>query len=424
MNIVLIDHYAGSREYGMEYRPYYIGRQWVRQGHAVTMLAASFSHLRIKSPAVTGRITEQWIEGIRYLWYRTPAYRGNGAARARNMFSFLRQIWLDARRLAKTYRPDVVIASSTYPMDIYPARRIARACSAKLVYEVHDIWPLSPIELGIISPWNPLAIVSQWAEDYACRHVDRLVALMPKAEDHFREHGLAAHKFACIPNGIEVEEWESADSPLPSEHASAVSTLRSRGGFLVGYAGSHNAANALDYLLEAAGLLGDTPVAFVLVGGGTHKERLQQQARQLGLTNVTFLPPIEKAAIPAFLKAMDALYIGWKKQPVYRFGISPNKLVDYMMSARPIIHAVEAGNDPVAETGCGISCPAEDPRAIAAAVKQLAARAPCEREAMGRRGCDFVVQHRQYPVLAKRFLDVIVDALPRLERRTDVNPTC
>jgi glycosyltransferase involved in cell wall biosynthesis len=407
MNILLIDHYAGSPKYGMEYRPYYLAREWVKQGHRATIVAASYSHLRTQQPEVAGRTADEEIEGIQYHWYRTPSYRGNGLGRIKNMASFLRQIGLDGRRLARVYRPDVVIASSTYPMDIYPARRIARASSAKLVYEVHDLWPLSPVELGIISAWNPLAIVSQHAENYACRHADHIVSLLPKADAHFVEHGMAPHKFAWVPNGIDVEEWNAADVPLPAEHTQAVAGLRARGLFLIGYAGGHGATNALSYLIEAASRLQDLPVAFVLVGKGTHKQGLEERSQQLGLKNIVFLPPIPKGAIPGFLGAMDALYLGWNRQPVYRFGISPNKLVDYMMSAKPIIHAVEAGNDPVAESACGVSCLPEDPQLLAKAVQTMIDLSPTERTAMGHRGKDYVLRYHDYAVLANRFLQAI-----------------
>jgi glycosyltransferase involved in cell wall biosynthesis len=407
MNLLLINHYAGSTRHGMEYRPYYLAREWVRSGYEATIVAASFSHLRTTQPAINSRITEEWIDGVRYLWYRTPVYRGNGLGRARNMFSFVRQIWRDAPRLAGKYRPDAVIASSTYPMDIYPALRLARACSAKLVYEVHDIWPLSPVELDIISPWNPLAIVSQWAEDYACCHADRIISLLPKAGSHFESRGMAPHKFAWIPNGIDVAEWNSADATLPQEHVEAISTLRRRGAFLVGYAGGHGISNSLNQLIDAASHLRATPAVFVLVGKGTHKTNLQRKASELGLTNIAFLSPIEKTAIPAFLRAMDALYLGWNRERVYRFGISPNKLMDYMMSARPVIHAVEAANDPVAESGCGISCPPENAPLLADAVQRMMRLTSEERDTLGQRGRDYVVRHHDYAVLARRFVEVV-----------------
>ena len=128
MDILYIDHYAGSPALGMEYRPYYLAREWVRAGHAVRILAADHSHVRARQP----QAGDETLDGIAYRWYRTPPYEGNGVGRARNIAAFLRQAWRDTDRLLAESRPDVVISSSTYPMDVWVARRIARRAGALL----------------------------------------------------------------------------------------------------------------------------------------------------------------------------------------------------------------------------------------------------------------------------------------------------
>jgi glycosyltransferase involved in cell wall biosynthesis len=104
---------------------------------------------------------------------------------------------------------------------------------------------------------------------------------------------------------------------------------------------------------------------------------------------------------------MDALYIGLQRTSLFRFGISPNKLMDYMMAAKPVIQAIDAGNDMVADSGCGISLAPEDPRALADAIAQLAGLPAAERAAMGQRGREHVRRHHDYRVLAARFLDAL-----------------
>ena len=120
-----------------------------------------------------------------------------------------------------------------------------------------------------------------------------------------------------------------------------------------------------------------------------------------------WLPPIPKAQIPAFLARLDVAYIGWQRVPIYRFGIAPNKLMDYMMAGCAVLHSVEAGNDPVMESGCGLSVPPESPAAVAAGLRQLAALDPAQRRAMGARGRTFVLANHTYPVLAQRFLQAM-----------------
>src|SRR6185436_8286349 len=167
--------------------------------------------------------------------------------------------------------------------------------------------------------------------------------------------------------------------------------------------------NALDVLLDAAKLTRDAAPAlrFVLVGGGHLRDRLEARVRDEGLTNVAMFPAIPKAQIPSLLKGFDIAYIGWQRTPIYRFGIAPNKLMDYMMAQRPVLHSVEAGNDPVAEAGAGLTVPPQDAKAVAEGLLQLAAVPADERAAMGRRGREFVLANHTYPVLAQRFIDAV-----------------
>jgi glycosyltransferase involved in cell wall biosynthesis len=406
MNILLINHYAGSVRHGMEYRPYYLAREWVRLGHKVMIVASSESHIRTLAPTLDGapRMTET-IDGIDYLWLATPPYRGNGVARVRNMAAFVLRLRELGAELAARFQPDAVIASSTYPLDIWPAHRIARLAGARLLFEVHDLWPLSPMELGGYSRWHPFIMLLQAAENFACRRADAVVSILPRVRAHLEAHGMAPSKLHLVPNGVDPAEWEGTAPNLPAALDAALGKLRRQGQFVVGYAGTHGISNALEILIEAAARLREQPVAFVLVGGGPDKAALAQQASRLGLDNVHFFDPVPKAQVPALLARFDLAYIGWRRQPLYRFGISPNKLIDYMMAARPILHAVEAGNDPVAEAGCGLTVAPDDPQAVADGILGMLALGEEGRSALGQRGRRFDLDNHTYPVLGRRFLN-------------------
>jgi glycosyltransferase involved in cell wall biosynthesis len=384
-----------------------MAREWVRLGHEVTIVAASYSHVRSRQPEISGSVTEEFMEGIRYLWLLTPEYQGNGIKRFLNMLAFVWRLFLLSNKLTREMRPDVVIASSTYPLDIYPGRAIAKVAQAKLIFEVHDLWPLSPMELGRMSKRHPFIMLMQAAENYAYRVADSVVSMLPMAKEHMQEHGMKEHKFIYIPNGIVVDEWQRDVFPLPKEQRNQLECLKEQGSFLVGYAGGHGLSNALDQLIIAATLLTDSSISFVLVGKGPEKKSLQQKVTRLGLTNVVFLDPVPKASIPMLLSFFDVLYLGWKDNPLYRFGICPNKLIDYMMAAKPVIHAVDAGNDLVAESGCGISVSPQDSKAISEAVIQLMQTNSETRAHMGKKGRDYVLAHHDYKTLARLFLEVM-----------------
>jgi glycosyltransferase involved in cell wall biosynthesis len=327
--------------------------------------------------------------------------------RVLNIWAFLRQVWLDAKRIVAAFKPDVVIASSTYPLDIWVAKRLARLAKAKLIFEVHDLWPLSPIELGGMSPRHPFIRLCQWAENTAYRDADVVVSMLPKVHEHMAAHGLDLKKLHIIPNGISPDDWNGDVPPITGDLADHVKSVHSRGHLLVGYTGSHGLPNVLDTLLDAAALLKDKPIRFVLVGDGHEKARLLQRVQSEGLDNVKMFPPIAKAQIPALLHELDIAFLGWQKMPLYRFGIGPNKLMDYMMGGCVVLHSASAGNDPVAEAGCGLTVPAESPQAIAEGLLKLSDLTAAEREEMGKKGQAYVQAHRVYPVLAQKFISIM-----------------
>ncbi|WP_416201121.1 glycosyltransferase family 4 protein [Thermocaproicibacter melissae] len=407
LNIIYINHYAGSPEHGMEFRPYFMAKRWAAKGNNVTVAASSFSHLRTHNPELEGaKYKEEMIDGVRYFWISGNSYHGNNMGRIRNMLSFLRGLYRYRTELTAQGKPDAIIASSTYPLDIYPAHHFAKKYGAMLIYEVHDLWPLSPIELGGMSPKHPYIRLMQKAENDCYRYSDYVVSLLPFAREHMIEHGMKPEKFVYIPNGIEKAAWEKPFH-TPKVYEEKLKKYHEEGYFLVGYTGAHGIANALDSYVEAGEKLRGKKIKLLSIGPGPERDRLIQKAHNLNLDDVVeFLEPVQRDRIPELLSQLDALYIGLQSQPLFRFGVSPNKLMDYMMAGKPVIFAIDAPNDMVKEAGCGISIPPEDSGAIADAAIKLSQMSEEERETMGRCGKEYILAHNEYDVLADKFLSV------------------
>lgn len=405
MNILLINHYAGSDYHGMEFRPYYMAREWKSMGHNVTILGADFSHLRKKNPVVQEDFQEEIIDGITYVWVKTPEYKGNGVGRIKNISTFMWKLRCNYKKIADKYKPDAVIASSTYPLDIYPAHRIAKRCNAKLCFEIHDLWPLSPMEIGGFSEKNPAIIVLQRAEDFAFKNSDVIVSILPDADKHIKERGFSTDKFVYVPNGIIVSDEEK--NPPMEKTIERLQELKEQGYFLVGYTGNHSPANVLDTLIDAGKNTTDEKVKYILIGNGNVKDELIEYAKSNNVTNVEFLDPILKDNMDNALQLLDVCFISLKKQNLFNYGVSPNKLFDYMMAARPVIYAVEASNDPVKDCGCGITVPAEDPKAVAEAVIKIKNLTDEEKREMGQKGKEYVLENHMYHPLAEKFLNAL-----------------
>ena len=405
MNIFLINHYAGSPEMGREYRPYYLAREWLNMGHNVTILAANNSHLRNYNPFFTSAILEEEVDGIKYIWVNTPKYNDNGLGRLKNIFSFVRKSLIMAKSFVNKYQPDVVIASSTYTSDNYIAKKISKLSGAKYIYEVHDLWPLSPKELGNMSNYHPFIWAMQHAEDFAYKNVDAVVSMLPKTKGHMQKHGLDITKWHFVPNGFVLDDWNNPED-LPNEIAKKIEEIKNNNKFIVGYTGGHAPSNSLKTLVDAAKLLkDDSSIHFLFVGSGIEKESLIKQAN--GLNNITFMNPIPKLSIPKLLEKMDVVVIGAIKSPLYRFGVSPNKLIDYMMAEKPIIQYIDAGNDIVKEANVGLSVPSGSPKKIVDAIKKLKQKSEEELKELGRNGKKYVLENHDYHILAERFIRII-----------------
>ncbi|QOW61728.1 glycosyltransferase [Treponema pedis] len=129
-----------------------------------------------------------------------------------NILAFAFKLRVNTKQIAEKYHPDVVISSSTYNFDVYSAVKIAHFANAKLVYEVRDLWPLTPIELGGYSKYNPLIMLMQHAENTAYKKADFVISVLPCVHDYMKSHGLDLKKLSIIPNGIYESDW---DSPPP-----------------------------------------------------------------------------------------------------------------------------------------------------------------------------------------------------------------
>lgn len=400
MNILLINHYAGSTEMGMEFRPYYFAREWIKMGHRVDIIAADYSHLRIKNPKVSHDFQTEKIDGIYYHWIRAGRYEGNGAARAFSMFRFVGKLWLQAGKIAGKYRPDVVITSSTYPLDTYAGQGIAGKNGARLIHEVHDMWPVTPIELGGMPKYHPFIVLMQMAEDSFCKNSDIVVSLPPNAKEYFMAHGMSGNKFVSIANGVVLKEWEER-KPLPGETKKILNQMKANCGFLLCFFGSHTKSYAIEYLINAVKQFTTEDVGLILAGDGTDKGQLKRMSK--GNSNIRFLNPMPKMYIPALLEMVDGIYVGAIHNRMFRFGICMNKLFDAMMSGKPILYAVDAPNNYIREFNCGISVPPEDTDALVCGIQKFLSMQKEERAKMGERGRQAVLQHFTYDVLAKQF---------------------
>ena len=405
MRILYINHYAGAPKYGMEYRPYYLSKEWIRQGHNVIIVGSSFSHLRTTQPRVSKSVESEIIDGIHYIWIKCPKYSSSGILRIINILSFVLKLFIYKKKIVNFSKPDVVIASSTYPLDIFPAHAISNISHAKLVFELHDMWPLTPIVIGGYSKYHPFILLMQYAEIYSCKHSNGYISLLGNAENYLLEHGLAKGKFVHIPNGFIEEEWNNVESILPVEFHSLFIKLRTMNQIIIGYAGGHGPSNALETLINSSPQLEKMNCSIVLIGNGVCKEFLIKKVNGNKLKNVYFLPPVNKNQIPSLINYFDIAYAGGVKSFLHSFGTSFNKLTDYMLAAKPIVYSVDESNSIVEKAQCGVQIPAENVNLLADAIRKLVQMSDSERRALGHNGKNYAIENLSYAQLAQKAIN-------------------
>jgi len=400
MRIWMINHYACSSAQVGGNRHVSLAGELVRRGHSVNLFASSFNHSTRTSCTANrrGRVWWEEFSGVEIGWLRTPPYFDNSFGRVRNELVFAWRL-LQLPRYCNT-RPDIIYAATPSLFAALASLVVARRLGLPFVLEVRDIWPQTIIDMGM-SRFHPFAMLAAAIEGYLYRHADAITTLMPNAAPHLVAHGAAHERIYWIPNGV---NFELVVSIRPAEQKKVLDVM---------YAGAYAGGNDPSALLDAAAELkrrGGATVRFRFVGMGVGEAAMMAKAKALGLDNVRFEPSVPKSMVYTLLSEADILVAPVKYLPVHRFGVSGNKVLDYMAVARPVIHAVRAPNHDVREAGCGIEC-APHPEALAEAITTLAAMSPQQRWELGLRGRRYVEQNYDFARIAVKLEEALKSAL-------------
>jgi glycosyltransferase involved in cell wall biosynthesis len=397
LKIWIVNHYADPPD-GLATRSFDLGRAAVRRGHTVTIFSSNFSHYRHRQlRRVPGlRLWRvEWIEGVRFVWVRTPPYRANDIRRIVNMVVFAAVALLAGTFLNP--RPDAVVGVSVHPLAALAGWAIAGVRRASFVFEVTDLWPQTLIEFGRIADDGVTARAMRRLERFLFRRASRIVMLWRDTVPYVQRAAGVGERVVWIPHLADPRRY---DAILPYDGGRKVPfTLMFLGGFVE--------SNCVERMLMTAAELqrrGRKDIVFELIGEGTQKEAMIDRARSMGLSNVTFPPAVPKSDVPRVMSRADAFIYGLRDLPLYRYGISLNKLADYLASARPIVFFGRSSYDAVAQAGAGFSVPSGEPAAIADAVEELVARTPQERQAMGELGKQHLRAYHDIDMLTERFL--------------------
>jgi glycosyltransferase involved in cell wall biosynthesis len=376
-------------------RSYEFARRMVAEGHEVTMVTAAGAEPR-----------ERTVDGIRVVEVRGgygDYVRATGMSYPRRIFAFLAFAASATVAAVRAPRPDVVLATSPPLTMALPGIAAARRHRVPLVFEVRDLWPEAPIQMGALR--QPLARrLARALERFVYRAAREIVALSPGMRDGVVAAGVDPERVTLIPNASDLDLFSPDLDP---------GDLRERldleGAFVCSYFGTMGEANDLTQVLDAAALLRERDedgVAFVLQGEGKRRAALEADVRSRKLDNVVLLPGGDKRSAARLAAASDACATIFKDVPILATN-SPNKLFDTFAAGRAAIVNMDGWQRSLVEDNqAGVYAPAGDAGALAEQVLFLRDNPDVTRR-LGENARALAEREFDRDLLAERLLGVL-----------------
>ena len=367
MNIVYIHQHFSTPRGRTGTRSYDFARHLVARGHRVTVVTGVYGASDLADLALDRRITRRQVEGIdlRIINVR----HDNKQTFWRRMAAFLSFMFLSTLEALRVRDADVVFATSTPLTTGVPGTLAHWWRGVPFVFEVRDLWPETAVAVGAVT--NPLLIwLAGQAERTFYRAAARIVVVSERMAERLRERlGPRADKVCVIPLGTDVPLFAQAAPDLAWRREHGL-----EGKFVAVYAGAHGRVNALAWVLKAAARLKDDPdIRFVFIGDGALKASLAAEAQDQGLGNVLFLPAMAKERLAGVLRTCDLGFVTLENLLIFDY-VCPNKFMDYLAAGLPVLVNFEGEAGWICRReGCGVVVPPEDPQAMAAAIRDLAA---------------------------------------------------
>lgn len=401
MHVWIVNHFALTPDQPGGTRHFELAKELGNRDIDVTIIGASRQHISNQDHIPSGaKWAREKIEDVRFHWIKTPSSRPGYFARVWNNMVFAASV-VRRRGLADIQTPDVVVGTSPDLISALSAYIISRFLGVPFILEVRDVWPLSIVQIGLLSEHHPVVFLLGLVERFLYRRANWIVTLLPGAHKHIAQLGGDKEKITWIPNGITIGK----------QAAAVASDVGPDGDFVLMYAGSHGNANHLDSLLDAAVLLKKQGkhqrLKIRMVGDGPQKQPLMRSARKRGLDFVVFEPAVPKSEIGGVLAEADAFCLVFYSRSIYDFGMSANKLFDYFAAGRPIIMAFDASYNPVKEADAGVTVPAEDAASLAQAICDLRETSAERRREMGQNAQAYVHENHSMKMLGAEFAELV-----------------
>ena len=398
MNIWILNHHALTPDMSGGTRHYDFAKELVKKGHKVTIVASSFHYSKHKEMKEYGdkNYLQEVIDGIDFIWIKTPAYFGNGMSRVKNMLSYTYEVLKCIPKL-NLDKPDIIVGSSVHLFAVWTAYKLSKKYQTPFIMEVRDLWPQTLIDMGI-SKWHPFIILLGWLEKYLYAKADKIISNLPYAYEHICKF-VEKEKFVWISNGVDLSNIKY----IPKEEKQK---------FVISYTGSltNRVIKNLQILLDVGKNLQEKEnLHFRIIGSGPGKNKLEEFVQKHNLKNVSIENPVPKNEVMNILQNSDVLFLSLKDSPLYRFGISLNKLFDYMASGRVIIFAGNPRNNPIKEANAGYCISPNNSNELEKTILSIYSLSQKERNDIGEKIRKYCDKNYTIEVLVDKFEVLLKD---------------
>ena len=349
-------------------------------------------------------IQKEMIDGV--LVTRVPLFPSHDQSklgRIANYVSFAFSSLIYGLFLAKradviyAYHPPLTVSISSVIIKFF--RR------TPVVLDIQDMWPDTLKATGMLSNACLLACVSKLC-NLIYRSVSQIVVLSPGFKKVLIERGVLSSKIEVIYNWAHEEVLRNISGDLPEE-------ISKIDGFKILFAGNIGQAQGLDIILEAAFLLKDDcpKLNFVILGQGLQLNDLRAKAKDVGLKNVHFIPPVQINEVGKFLNSADALLVHLNADPLFEITI-PGKTQAYMAVGKPLLMGVrgDAANL-VSKANCGICVEPQNPASLAEAAKRLMLLTTADLKSLGENSRSFYDEHLSVKIGVDSFSRVFIKVI-------------
>jgi colanic acid biosynthesis glycosyl transferase WcaI len=407
MRILYVSQYFPPEMGAPSARVYELSREWVRQGHEVTVLTAFAHHpTGVKAPEDRYVLSRnETMDGIKVL--RTYVYATANKGTTKRMVSYA-SFMASAIAIGRFQisRPDIVIATSPQLLCGLAGYVLARTLRVPCVFEVRDLWPESVLAVEALQESIVIKALRSLARFLYLRS-DRIVTVGEGYRRGIhRRYGISENKIDVIRNGVDRKLF----IPLPKDNGIRQEYQWNQR-FVVMYVGTHGMAHNLRQILEVARAMQNEPEKlFVFVGEGGEKDELQRLTAEWRLTNVQFIDQQPKSRIPHFYASCDLGLVTLRDSPLFQ-EVLPSKIFEYMAMARPVLLNVNGEARQLVESAsAGVYVPAGDVGAMVAMIRELSTQAERLTE-MGQKGREFVLLNHDRGELANQYLKVLAPLL-------------